>query len=315
MKLLTTARFSDADLDSLRAVSPEIEVVRELDRDRAREQFSTADILCTFELPGPLEEARQLKWIQLVSAGAEHVLKAGIRESDVLVTTASGIHQYAMSEFVLCSMVMLSRRIPMILKETAEHKWRPQRPRAYYGEELYGKTVGILGLGAIGRRVAQTARCLGMRTLGVQRGTSTGIVDEVYHPSRLLEMLPLCDFVVIALPLTSETRGMVGERELRAMKPSAFLINIARGQIVDEETLARALREGWIAGAAIDVFAQEPLPTDSELWDLPNLILTPHVSGNFSAYLDRVMDILRENLKRYVAGEPMINVLDKQRGY
>ena len=138
---------------------------------------------------------------------------------------------------------------------------------------------------------------------------------EVFTPDHLMEMLPLCDFVVVALPLTPETRGFLGEEQFKAMKRTAFLINIARGQIVQEEALVRALREGWIAGAAVDVFAQEPLPPESEMWEVPNLIVTPHMAGNFSAYLDRVMDILRENLRRFVAGEPMINVLDKQRGY
>ena len=315
MKLLTTAKFSSQDLDGLKGFAPELEVVRELDLEKAREQFRDAEIFCGFQLPGPLDEARELKWVQLVSAGAEHIFDTGILQSDVLVTTASGVHAHAIAEYVLCMMVMLARRLPQILAETAKHEWRPERQRTYYGEELHGKTVGVLGLGAIGQQVATTSRSLGMRVLGIRRSGSTGVADEVFTPDRLLEMLPRCDFVVVTLPLTAETRNLIGERELRAMKSTAFLVNVARGNIVDEVSLARALREDWIAGAAIDVFAEEPLPRESEMWDLPNLIVTPHMAGAFSAYLDRVMDILRENLRRYVAGEPMINLLDRQRGY
>lgn len=315
MKLLTTARFSAADLESLKVVAPGLEVVVELDRDLAKDQFRDADIFCGFDLPGPISDAPQLKWIQLVSAGVEHILHRGILDSSVLVTTASGIHVHAISEYVLCCMVMLSRQIPQVLKETSAHSWRPRRARAYYGEELFGKTVGILGMGAIGTRVAEVCRCIGMEVLGLRRTSSDAKSDVMFTPDRLTEMLPRCDFVIVALPVTAETRGIVGEPQFRAMKTSAYLINVARGEIVEEAALVRALREGWIAGAALDVFTQEPLPPESEMWEVPNLIITPHMSGNFLAYLDRVMDILRENLRRFVAGEPMINVLDKQRGY
>lgn len=319
MKVLATVRLTDEQLESLRRVSPDLQVVRELDEKRAREEFRDADVFYGFLLPGPLEEARSLRWIQLVSAGAEHLFEAGIRRTDVLVTTVSGIHGTAISEYALCTMIMLARRIPHILRESARHEWRPNRARMYYGEELRGKVLGILGLGAIGRQVAQVARCLGMRVVGLRRsgaeGPGDGIVEEVYGPEGLLEMLPRCDFVLVVLPLTAETRGLIGERELRAMKPSAFLINVARGHIVDESALTRALREGWIAGAAFDVFAREPLPADSELWNLPNLIVTPHMAGNTLPYLERATEIFRENLRRYLAGEPLINLLDKERGY
>ena len=322
MKLLVTAKFHDRDLETLRAIVPGLEVVRETDPQKAREQLQDADILCCWQLPGPLEEATKLRWVQLVSAGAEHLFDSGILGSDITVTTASGIHAHAMAEYALCAMIMLSRRIPQILRESSDRKWRPERIRAYYGEEIHGKTVGILGLGAIGRQLAEVCQCLGMNVVALRRNPEAPLAQlpaalhpAVFTPDRLLDMLPLCDFVVVALPLTPETTGMIGEAALRAMKPSSYLVNMARGRIVDENSLARALREGWIAGAAVDVFAQEPLPPESEMWDLPNLMVTPHMAGNFAAYLDRVMDILRENLRRFAAGEPMVNVLDKQRGY
>lgn len=319
MKVLVNAKISDRQMEALRQLSPQLEVVREVDPQRAREEMCDAEILYTFQLPGPLAEARALRWIQLVSAGADHIMEAGGAKTDILVTTASGIHGAAMAEYVLCMMVMLARRIPLILRESQQHQWKPGRLRTYYGDELEGKTLGIVGLGTIGRRVAKVAKALEMRVLGLRRsgksGGDAGAADELYGPGQLLEMLPQCDFVLVVVPFTPETRGLIGERELRAMKPTAYLINVARGEIVDEAALARALREGWIAGGAFDVFAQEPLPPDSELWDLPNLIITPHMSGNTIPYMDRATELFQENLRRYLAGEPMINVLDKELGY
>lgn len=320
-KALVFTKMTDDQLESLRSISPELQIVRELDKERAREELVDAEILCTYQLPGSLEDARSLKWIQLVSAGAEHLLESGVQNTSIVVTTASGIHGPAMAEYVMCMMVMLSRRLKLILSETAERKWRPSRTRTYYGDELMGKTVGIVGFGRIGRRVASVARALGMRVLGHRRSAvATGTQDDLAHElysgrEGLAQMLPQCDFLVLVAPLTKETRGLIGERELKSMKLTANLINVARGQLVDEGALVRALREGWIAGAALDVFAKEPLPQESELWDLPNVIVTPHMAGDFIAYLDRAADIFRENLRRYVAGEPMINVLDMQRGY
>lgn len=316
MKLLATTRITDEHLERLRQVSPEVELVRETGKARARELWKDADILFCYLLPGPLAEAERLKWIQLVSAGVDHLAIEELASRDLVVTTATGIHGPAIAEYVLCMMVMLSRRIPLVLRESAEHKWRPSRGRTYYGELLAGKTAGILGLGAVGGHIGSMCRCLGMTVLGVSRsGRPSDAADRVYTVGRLLEMLPLCDFVVVTLPLTAETRGLLGEREFAAMKSSACFINVARGAIVNEDELARALRLGTIAGAALDVMAVEPLPPESELWDLPNAVITPHMSGDFSAYTDRTVEILEENLRRYLSGAPLINLLDVQRGY
>lgn len=337
MKILVTTRITDEQLESLRQVISSLdeeqaassekrlglapgslasaEIAREVDPKRAAQLLRDADILYCFPLPGPLEEARSLKWIQLVSAGAEHLFEAGIRRKDILVTTASGIHGVAMAEYTLCMMVMLARRMPLVLRESERREWKPSRLRTYYGGELRGSSLGIVGLGTIGGQVAETARALGMRVIGLRLSGMEGPADRVYSPEGLLELLSESDHVLVALPLTEATRNFIGERELRAMKRGAFLINVARGGIVDETALATALREGWIAGAAFDVFAEEPLSPDSELWDLPNLIITPHMAGNTLPYLDRATEIFRENLRRYLLGEPMINVLNKERGY
>ena len=169
IKVLVHAKMTDQQLDSLRQVSPDLLVVRETDREKAREQMRDADILCTYRLPGPLAEAESLRWIQLVSAGVEHLYDDRIEEKDVVVTTASGIHGPAITEYVICMMVMLSRRLPQILRESAQRQWRPSRARTYYGDELHGKTLGIVGFGKIGRTVAAAARCLGLRVLALKR--------------------------------------------------------------------------------------------------------------------------------------------------
>ena len=320
MKVLVNVKLSDRQMDSLRRLSPQLDLVRELDPERARREMRDSEVILCFQLPGPLQEAKSLRWIQLVSAGAEHILEAGVGATDIMVTTASGIHGTAMAEYTLGAMVMLARRMPLVLREAERHQWNPSQLRTYYGEELWGKTLGILGLGAIGQRVAAVVRCVGMRAIGLRRSGARedlpeGLVDAVHGPQGLSELLAGSDFVLVSLPLTQETRGMLGEKELRTMKSSAYLINVARGGIVDESALVRALREGWIAGAVFDVFAQEPLPPNSELWDLPNLIITPHMAGATLPYLDRAAELFQENLKLYLAGQPLVNLLDKQRGY
>jgi phosphoglycerate dehydrogenase-like enzyme len=319
MKVLINTKLSDAQMESLRQLDPQLQLVRELDPKAARRELHDAEALLCFQLPGTLDEAPNLKWIQVISAGAEHLLEAGLGQTDVTITTVSGIHGKAISEYTLWAMISLARRMPLILRESERHQWKPSRLKTYYGEELCGKTLGILGLGAIGRQVATLARCLGMTVLGLRRSGGEAAtdpsVDGLYGPDGMLEMLGRCDFVLVVVPLTPQTKGLIGERELRAMKPTAGLINVARGQIVDETALAMALREGWIGGAAFDVFSEEPLPANSELWDLPNLIVTPHMAGQTLPYMDRVTELFRENLRRYLAGEELLNVLDKARGY
>jgi phosphoglycerate dehydrogenase-like enzyme len=319
MKVQITTRITDEHLETLRRVSPRLEVVQELDGERARQRFRDAEILCCYQLPAPLEEAGGLKWIQLTSAGSEHLFEAGIQARDILVTTVKGIHGPAIAEYVLWAMMTLSRGLLPVLRETERRQWRPRRQRAYYQPLVRGKTLGIVGLGHVGREVASAARGLGVRVIGLRRSAPAegepDLVEETYPRDRLLQMLPRCDFVVLIVPLTAATRQMFGEQELRAMSPDSHLINVARGEVVDEEAPARALREGWIAGAALDVFTQEPLPAESDLWGLPNVLITPHMAGGFSAYSDRVVEIFRDNLRRYLAGEPLHNLLDKSQGY
>ena len=263
-----------------------------------------------------LDRAPKLRWLQLTSAGVDRLLDAPIVHAPgVEVTTASGIHAVPISEFVLGAMLAFAKGFPGALRAHAEGNWSPYLP-----EELAEKTVGILGFGAIGSRVAALAHAFGMEVLAIRRSVGSrhrgnGHVSEFLPPSELTYLLGESDYVVVAVPLTQESRHMIGETELRSMKPTAVIVNIARGAVIDEPALVRALKEGWIAGAALDVFEQEPLPADSELWKLPNVLLTPHVSGGTPRYMERAIDLFCDNLHRYLEGRPLLNVVDSQRGY
>ncbi len=294
-------------------------------RRELEEAMSDAEVLFGF-WGGPLVElyptpealrrrAPHLRWLQLTSAGVDRAARSGLLESDLMVTSASGLHATPIGEYVLCVMLMFCKGAPRFVRAQERREWVRYMP-----QELYGKTVGIVGLGHIGSEVARLTKAFGCRVLATRRSTavpasSEGPVDELLPPSELPALLGESDFVVLSVPLTPETRALIGEAELRAMKPSGVLINIARGAVVDEAALVRALREGWIAGAGLDVFEQEPLSPESELWGMENVILSPHISGGTEIYNQRAAGIFCENLRRYLAGEPLMNLADAERGY
>jgi D-2-hydroxyacid dehydrogenase (NADP+) len=260
------------------------------------------------------EVAPNLKWIQLTSAGADRLLQSGIVGTSVIVTTASGLHATPIGEYVLTVMLMFAKGAPRFLRAQLRREWARFMP-----SELYGKTVGIIGLGNIGGEVARLSKAFGCRVLAIRRSAvqraSDEHADEVLPPSGLPYLLRESDYVVLATPLTAETRGMIAGPQLRMMKPTAVLVNIARGPVVVEADLVRALSEGWIAGAALDVFEREPLPPDSPLWDLENVILTPHISGGTEIYNQRAVAIFTDNIRRFLTGQPLRNVVDPSRGY
>ena len=256
-----------------------------------------------------------LRWVQLSSAGADRVDAALISEAGLTFTTARGLHAVPIAEFALTYMLMFVKGWPQL--------WRSQLAGVYdrtvVPGNLEGKTVGIVGMGAIGTELARRAKALGCRVLGVRRSfTARGpdaVADEAVPPADLDYLLAESDFVVIAAPLTEETRGLIGAAQLQTMGPRSYLLNIARGELVDEAALIEALRAGTIAGAALDVFEREPLARSSPLWDLDNVILTPHVTGGVEDYNARATAIFCANLARYVRGEPLENVVDPARGY
>jgi phosphoglycerate dehydrogenase-like enzyme len=260
------------------------------------------------------EAAPRLKWIQLTSAGADRLLNSGFVEQGITVTTVSGLHATPIGEFIIGAMLQWAKGAPRTLRAQIKHEWTRFAPT-----ELYGKTVGIVGIGHIGAEAARLAKAFGCRVIATKRSATTvetaDYADEIMPSSELPRLLAESDYVVLCVPLTNDTRGLIGEKELRTMKPSAFLVNIARGPVIVESALISALREGVIAGAALDVFEREPLPADSPLWDMENVILTPHVSGGTEIYNKRASEIFADNLRRYLSRQPLRNVVDPTRGY
>ena len=290
-----------------------------------------AEVILSSQLPFDPAQAPHLAWVQAVSAGINQLLEHPLWQRGIRLTTASGIHAVPIAEHVLAMMLAWARRLPVAWRCQAAREWGMSCVDSFHISELRGATLGIVGYGSIGRHLARLASQLGLRILAVKRtpireevggwgepgvGDPAGEIPErIYGPGDWYEMLPQCDFVVTSVPLTPATRHLIGSRELAAMKRSAFLINIARGEVVDEEALIRALREGTIAGAGLDVFANEPLPADSPLYGMDNVILTPHVAGHSARYYDRLALLFAENLARYADGRPLLNLVDRERGY
>jgi phosphoglycerate dehydrogenase-like enzyme len=292
--------------------------------DELSVHFPDAEILCSDIIPANWRTlAPRLRWLQFPGAGVDSLATTGLLDanSDVLVTTAAGVHAETISEYVFGSMLMFNRNWPQMVRLQDEHVWA--RSATWYhlgGRELAGQTLGIIGLGNIGRRIAQLGRAFGMRVLGTRHsihysGDQEPDVDQSFPPEQLHELLRLSDYVVISVPLTRETEKLIGETELRIMRPNTYLVNIARGQVIDEQALISALREGWIAGAGLDVTEEEPLPSESPLYSMPNVILTPHISGNSAHYDTRLAALFADNLKRYRIGQQLQNRYEPSRGY
>ncbi len=277
--------------------------------------LAEAEVIYAYRLPtNVIARSPKLKWVHLWSAGLNHLLNTDIMRSQVILTNGRGIYDTPIAEFVLGLMLMFVKNMALYTQLKQEKQWK-RFPLSL----LHSKTVGIVGLGNTGRGVARLAKSFGMRVVGVdiKRAARTRYVDISLPREQLPQLLSDSDFVVLTLPLTSETSRLIGEKELRTMKPSAYLINTARGGLVDEETLIRALEEHWIAGAGLDCFANEqPLPTDSKLWELPNAIITPDVSGStLEDYAIRATELFCENLRRYLSEKRLLNVVDKKKGY
>ena len=261
-------------------------------------------------------QAGNLKWMQWWYAGVDFLRRyPELREKDFILTNGSGVHAESIGEQILGYMIMFARQIHTAVRDQASRTWRRFPMTDFF--EIEGKTALVLGAGAIGRRFAKIAGVFRMNVIGVRRsgGAHPPGFSEMHGLDKLPVLLPRADFVVISLPDTDETRGLIGRDELIAMKSSAFLINIGRGSIVDERALNAALETGEIAGAALDVFETEPLPSSSPLWDRKNAIITPHTAGFTPIYWKRVWPIFRTNLVNYLSGKPLMNVVDKKLGY
>ncbi len=337
VKLLIGSYLEPAYIRQIEAVDPRIQVLHAPDLlgapryvadhsapiqrspdQQARWQalLAQAEIMFDFDrstVPQLAALAPNLKWLQSTSAGiGQFVAQSGLADTEILFTTASGVHATPLAEYCLMSMLMFTKLAFHIMAEKERHHWE-----RYCAADLRGQTLAVVGMGRIGREVARLAHGVGMRVVGTKR-TIAGVdpatlyLDRLYPWTDLHALLGEADFVVLIVPHTAETDGMIDEAAVAAMKPGAILINIARGAIVDETALIAALRSGHLGGAALDVFATEPLPADSPLWEMPNVLISPHSASTSSTENQKITDLFCDNLRRYLDGQPLRNVLDKK---
>ncbi len=307
-------------LETLEAISNEVRVHLVDSVGRAQPVIGRVEVIFAWDhsLYGLLEDlwpqAESLQWVQSGSAGVESLLFPEFAESSVVFTNGRGLFSDVLAEFVAGAVIYFAQNLDRQSVNQRSRIWARARVT-----EVKGQTLGIVGLGDVGCAAARLARCLNMGVLGCKRNPDAPEkdlpIDRLYPPERLLDMLPECDFVVLTLPLTSQTRGMIGRPELEAMKSSSVLINIARGAVIQEQVLIQALQEGWIRGAALDVFEQEPLPEASPLWGMENVLVSPHCADNTRAMEPLQGRLFVENLGRYLAGEHLLNIVDKKAGY
>lgn len=332
MKLVLNSifRLSDAQRRALGELAPGFDLVEVNVSPPDLLDPTGVEVLVTEQVPRNLEAWAHLRWVQLMSAGANQLLGHPIQRTEIPVTTASGTHGVPIAQYVTCVCLMLAHRMPELLAFKPSRTW-PNRV-ALAGTTLRGQTVGIIGYGSIGRECARQLAALGLRVVCLKRdprnrrddgynawpgtGDPEGTIPAAwYGPDELGALLSECDWLVVTVPSTARTEGMIGQRELQRVKAGARMIVVSRGGIVVETALAEALREGRLAAAVVDCFVREPLPPDHFLFDVPNLILTPHMSGVYDGFWPRMVELLGENLRRFLAREPLLNLTNPKIGY
>jgi phosphoglycerate dehydrogenase-like enzyme len=336
---ILSARYRTRDLERIKEAAPGARIVSLSVEGLADGPIDDVEVLLRGWLAADafdrlLARAPRLAWVHSASAGVERVLTPASLERGLVITNARGVFSRPIAEYVLMMILAVSRRLPQLLELQRERTWQPLE-----GAELRDVTVGIVGLGSIGQAVAALAGAFGCRVVATRRRSEAGglssagddmaragasgddrpladvRLDRVLGPEGLPELLGESDFVVLAAPLTAETENLVNDETLGHFKRTAWLINVARGRLVDERALVRALREGRLGGAILDAFRDEPLPPSSPLYDLPNVIITPHTSWSSGRVLDRSVELFCDNLRRYAAGQPLLNVVDPAIGY
>jgi phosphoglycerate dehydrogenase-like enzyme len=304
----------------LRRLFPQHTFVDARDREALRRALPDADAAMAAVLDRDLVPSlARLRWVQVPAAGVGHLLSPELVDSRIVLTSARGIRARAMAEHVLAVTLALARQLHTAIRRQVAHEWALDELEASGAmRTLRGRRMGIVGLGAIGSEVATLAAGFGMRVSAVRRRAAQPTpahVDEVFTPDRLHDLLAISDVVVLSAASTPETRLLIGPGALNAIKRGALLVNVGRGRLVDDAALVEALTDGRVAGAALDVFTREPLDPESPYWDMPNVIVTPHVSGAMEDYWTPLIALFAENLRRLEAGQPLINVVDKQAGY
>lgn len=322
---ILSARYRERDLERISSAAPGARLVTVSLEGLADGPLDDVEVMLRGPLPAAtferiLARAPNLAWVHSATAGVERVLPAA-RSRDIAITNARGVFSEPIAEYVLMMILSVIRRLPELLELQRERTWQP-----LLATEMRDVTVGIVGLGSIGRAVASRSLAFGSRVVAMRRQatdpaalaasdpTIAGI-ERILGPDQLPELLAQSDMVVLALPLTPETSELFDARTFAAMKPGSWLINVARGGLVNERDLLRALASGPMAGAVLDAFRDEPLPPHSPLYGVPNLIITPHTSWTSGRVLDRSIDLFRDNLLRWTAGEPLLNTVDVAKGY
>ena len=307
--------------ERLRKDFPQLDVVHLSSYDGFEDHLQDAEIVIAWSLrPEQFKAARKLRWIHSPAAAVHQLIFPELVNSDVILTNSSQVHGPVVAEHVIALLFALAKRLSDAVCLQQKHSWGQEsmwrgRPRP---RELAGATVGLVGIGSIGRGVAKRASALGMRVVATREHPekeSPENVDQIFPNSQIDALLCQSDYVILAAPLTSATRSLMNADRFEKMKADACLINVSRGPLVDQDALAQALREKKIGGAALDVFDQEPLPSDSPLWDLENLLITPHTAAMTEKLWERHYKLISENLRRYLAHHPLQAMVDKQKGY
>ncbi len=259
-----------------------------------------------------IQRLTNLRWLHVTRGGVNAYLTPSVKSRPIQVTGSKGIHGTVFSEFALACIFMLAKKLPEAMAAQSEKKWQKLQP-----VEVEGQTIGIVGLGTVGLELARKAKALGMRVLATKRNVDgkPECVDQLGGPEYLTELMAQSDYVVLLLASVPSTFNIIGEKELRAMKPNAYFINLTGGRAVEEPLLIRALKEKWFTGAVLDAFAKQPLPEESELWRLPNVLVTPRIAGITSQKWPAVLPVFKHNLRRFLAGEPLRNLVNKELGY
>jgi len=332
--VLITLNFPEHLVERLRALSPRLQIrvhPARTGQDLPGDLLADVEVLYTLHaLPEPAS-VPNLRWVQFHLSGVDAIVDHPLLHTDVLVTSLSGASAPQLAEYALMGILALGRRVPRMVADKAAKRWAEDRFERFQPVELRGATVGIVGYGSAGREVARLCRAFGATILAVKRDLrsvddrgyrlkelgdpSADLAERLYPPQAVASMAALCDFLVIAAPLTPETRGMIDRRVFEALKPTAHLIDLSRGGLVDHAALVEALAEKKLAGAMLDVFPAEPLPDGSPLWEMPNVLLSPHIAGSSGDYYERATELFGENLRRYLSDQPLLNLYDPQFGY
>jgi D-2-hydroxyacid dehydrogenase (NADP+) len=313
--ILVTQKLSPSNIQRIKEISPIVDVIATPDQKEIDVNLPEAEVVFGEVTPESFPLARKLKWVHCPYAGVDRALFPEFVRSDVILTSSKGLHKHQMTEHLFGLMLMLTRKLHAYRSYQMERKWDTSPFREI--QLLVDRTLGILGVGTIGAQIAKAAKGFGMRVVGLRKDPSLPVenVDVLLGMNDLPQLLRGSDHIVVVLPLTVETENLITEREFSVMERKPFFYNLARGPIVNTRNLIKALREGKVRGAGLDVFENEPLDKESPLWGMENVIITPHVGGLIPHYISEAMNFFLENLKRYLKGEELMNVVDKERGY